>query len=557
MRSVHSVLTALVLAFCLLTVPAASDDKAADDKTTAGDPLIYAEETFEVSPLPGHGRDSGPLQKRVVDERPAREHGFLPSAEMRRLKDNAMWSWSDDRRPATALEGQALTKNGPRPLVPTATSSFDGLNRLDSGHRGFLFLPPDTIVAAGPNHILEGTNVAARLTNRAGGNPVVRSLYSLFGHNLPAVMFDPKFYYDRLSGRFFMVALFQNENPNQSFVYLAVSRSSTPRTLNVPADWCSYRIQGRVGESWADYPGLGMNENYIAISTNNFNFTGGFRSAYLTALDKAPLVNNANRCPNMTVRRFKLAQDAFGSVAFTVQPAQHYSTNNSEGTPLYLVSSQPVATSSRYTFWRLFDRAGESAPVISRQQIETNENYSIPPEALQNGGSPMDSGDLRIQQAVFRNGTVWAVHGTTCNFGSLPAEACVRVLGIEPNNGGETVTYDETIGGGDGWYYWMPGVAVNANDDVMITYQRSHATLSVGVGFASKLNGAADFTGNKLINGRCGIDNFDGNTNRTGDYVGIQTDPVDNNSFWIAGEYSATVGRRACDWRTRIARVLP
>ena len=41
-----------------------------------------------------------------------------------------------------------------------------------------------------------------------------------------------------------------------------------------------------------------------------------------------------------------------------------------------------------------------------------------------------------------------------------------------------------------------------------------------------------------------------------GDYVGIQTDPLDNLSFWITGEYVGTVSPLIdCNWKTRVGKV--
>ena len=45
-------------------------------------------------------------------------------------------------------------------------------------------------------------------------------------------------------------------------------------------------------------------------------------------------------------------------------------------------------------------------------------------------------------------------------------------------------------------------------------------------------------------------------SNRTGDYIGAQTDPSDFRSFWFAGERATNIGG-ACQWETRIIGVNP
>ncbi len=59
-----------------------------------------------------------------------------------------------------------------------------------------------------------------------------------------------------------------------------------------------------------------------------------------------------------------------------------------------------------------------------------------------------------------------------------------------------------------------------------------------------------------LAKGRCNSQDIGSGTARTGDCVGAQTDPLDNLSFWIAGEFSKKVrGLSGCSWSTQIATV--
>jgi len=443
-----------------------------------------------------------------------------------------------------------------RPKAPVVRTSFDGMSSIQAGHQGIIGFPPDTVVAASPDRVLEASNVALRLSQRNGAEVSRRSLNNFFGIKYPPILFDPKVYYDRLSNRFFVLAISVDDGAQRAFIHFSVSRSANPSGLNAPGDFCNYRIPAKVGPSWADFPGLGMNEKWIGIGVNNFNFSGSFRAVFLYGIDKTRLVKNATSCPSIDFYVFKGGQDGHGQPAFTVQPAQHYSANNLDGSPLFFVSSEVTSGSStRYTLWRMIDDpAGGAKPRVVRYGLTGEMAYSIPPDAPQKGGSDLDTGEQSVLQAAYRNGELWVVHGTSCNFGSLPGESCVKVVGITPSNGGGDIFFEEILGGGDGWYFWMPGIAVNQRGDLMVVYQRSHRTMSAGVGFAGREAGSV-FQAGKLVNGKCGLDNFDGSRNRTGDYVGVQTDPADNLGFWIAGEYTGGVGRLGCDWRTRIARV--
>ena len=144
------------------------------------------------------------------------------------------------------------------PSAPRARSRFEGLDANEAGG----FSPPDTIVAAGPNEVLEATNSALRLSSRANRDVEIQSLNDHFGVAPANVVFDPKVYFDRLSNRFFVVALSQTESPNTGFIYLSVSRSSS--VVSLSNGWCNYRIRSKRSNAWADYPGLGMNERWVA-----------------------------------------------------------------------------------------------------------------------------------------------------------------------------------------------------------------------------------------------------------------------------------------------------
>src|SRR4051794_13041199 len=55
------------------------------------------------------------------------------------------------------------------PVLAAMPTLFDGLDRPQAQNNGFVFTPPDTIVAKSPNRILEGANSAVRLFNNSGG----------------------------------------------------------------------------------------------------------------------------------------------------------------------------------------------------------------------------------------------------------------------------------------------------------------------------------------------------------------------------------------------------
>ncbi len=389
------------------------------------------------------------------------------------------------------------------PAAPRMRRKFEGLNQKTAGGHGFTWFPPDTIVAAGPNEVLEATNSALRLSSRANKDVEIQTLNDHFGvkssraeprgsgsARLAGNLFDPKTYFDRLSNRFFVVALLQNDKPNESFIYLSVSRSSS--VVSLENGWCNYRIRGKRSNSWADYPGLGMNGSWLAISANNFKFNnkgGTFHNVYLYVVDKVSLVDNASSCPKLKLFVFKAPKvpgDFWDYKADTVQPAQHYTESNLPGDPLFFVST---GISPDYVLWSI--TAGSSSAAVKRPTLSRillqGDRYSTPPNAQQKGGGVLlDTADTRMMQVAFRDGDLWATHATACNVGAGPTESCISVLQITvPSAISGTVDFQQ-IYGRKNEFFWWPGIAVNKLGDIVVVFQRSSKKMFLSTAYTGK-----------------------------------------------------------------------
>ncbi len=494
-----------------------------------------------------------PAWAAVSQEMP--RHQFFDEATRRTLKADALFN---PAVPAgvdvgVAEFGGLAVEAGPQPRAANIGTRFEGLDILDGGG----WIPPDTIVAVSEAKVLEAVNVALRLSLRGGAAPLTQSFQEFFQQSPTAFLFDPKVYFDRLSGRFFVIILSVSDAPQQSFIHLAVSRGSNPDGLGAD-DWCKYKINALREGSWADYPGLGMNENWVAVSVNNFSFAGdgGFNSAFIHAIPKTALVNNTQSCPAVTLRGFRPATDAQGATAFTVQPAQHYTTNGLAGEPLFFVSAQLLlGGSSSYGVWRL---SGEgAAATLTKLNVSGAFEYAVPPTAPQLGGDDLDTGDTRITQAAFRDGSLWAVHGTACAIGEAPNESCVRAVEFTPTDAGASIAFQQTFGSSD-WYGFWPGIAINERGDVVAPFQRSRADRFLDTAYSGKLAAAAIFDPIRTFKlGSCTLfnDPLDTGVNRTGDFVGAQTDPLDDLGFYVAGEFTGPVSIFGCNWRTWVGRL--
>lgn len=463
-------------------------------------------------------------------------------------------------RTAPAEPGENL-ETGPARQAPRVATSFVGLDRPSAANHGSVFFPPDTIVAKSNTRVLEAANSAVRLFTTTGGVLQTKDLNTFFsaatGNGL---LFDPKVYFDRnaTNRRFYIIAL-QTDFLSTSRIWLAVSRSSDPANLNA-SNWCRYNIDGRRNAgtgnaSFADYPGLGAGADSLVISTNQFRFADDtFTFSIVRAIRKNLLANNAASCPAIQSAVFQASTQVGDLRTFTLQPVQHYTSPSSfSGTtnPAYLVNTL-FGSSTTYRVWQVRNVMG-SSPTLRVRNVNGSFTYGVQPDAPQSGSDLLlATGDNRVTQAAGLGNALWPAHGTLCNVGGGENESCVRTVRIlvgQSSSGALTATLSQqTTVGGTGWYLFWPGIAVNVTEQTAIVYQRSSAASFLSARWRLKNLCSASFgAAMDLTSGTCPQEVSE----RTGDYTGAQTDPVNFSSFWLAGE-RATLIAGECQWQTRI-----
>src|SRR6516162_3026010 len=87
-------------------------------------------------------------------------------------------------------------------LTPSVTLgvSVDGMNTTNNSCN---CQPPDTIAAAGPNHVVEMVNTAIEVFNKSGNvTSAPQSLLTFFSNHHNANQTDPFVFYDDIKGQF-------------------------------------------------------------------------------------------------------------------------------------------------------------------------------------------------------------------------------------------------------------------------------------------------------------------------------------------------------------------
>ena len=401
------------------------------------------------------------------------------------------------------------------PTSPTAPTAGGGFNAL--GQNGWI--PYDAAIAVSSNYVAAMTNSQVAAYNKFGAlvlGPI--NFASLWG-TTAGTPFDPKCFYDANQGRFVVMAT--SEGNGLSNIYLTVVNPSpfTVYTYSLDA-----RLDGTtLTNTWADFPGLGYDDNFIYIGTNQFSFnSNSFQYAKVRVLPKAALYAGGPA----TWTDFAELRNADGTKAFAPKPARTLGSSSSG----YLLNTRDSGGSS-VTLWRIDNDA--NGPVLTRTGTVAIGNYGIPPDAAQPGTSKLIStGDCRTQDCVWQNGTLFT--GFTEKYFSV---AAIRYLAI--NTQTSTAERDITwTAPGISMYY--PAASADTNGNMAMVYSRSSSTEYASLYYTGMTTTDASIEPSAQIVG--GI--APNTSGRWGDYSGIANS---ENVFWFYGGW-ANSGNQWATW---------
>ncbi|MCP2499980.1 MAG: hypothetical protein NCA08_00170 [Deltaproteobacteria bacterium] len=421
-----------------------------------------------------------------------------------------------------------LLASSPSPSAPAPDSSFAGLGNPPRSEGDVI--PPDTMGAAGPNHLVSILNSDFGVFGKATGQLLQkRSLQSFWGSlgtapgepaNFP---FDPKILYDQHSGRFVAVTL-GGRTPSGSWIMIAVSPPSDPTGA-----WSKWAIDADLDNNVqqfnnvADFPGLGVDAFNVYVTANMFDGP----SAQYSKVWVIPKTQLLAASPPATITWFEF-RDPPGS-DFTMQPAHTFGTPGVE----YILFEGAV--NHLGVAW-IDNLAGTPAWNFPLQVPVTPYASNFLPGAPQPGTDcTVDTADTRLLNAVYRNGSVWATHNVAGPSGK------VEVAWYRINPGTGAVESQGRINDPSLWYYY-PSVAVNKDNVAAIGFSGSSTGEYIG-GYYTIIQPSTG-TAEPVVRLKAGeatyVKVFSGGENRWGDFSATTVDPTDDTSFWTLQEYAMT-----------------
>ncbi|HEX8284019.1 MAG TPA: hypothetical protein VF588_11720 [Pyrinomonadaceae bacterium] len=450
------------------------------------------------------------------------------------------------------------------PLVPGPAPATTYNAQEDSAKvgTGSFITPPDTQGAVGLDKVFTNTNSNYRVHDKTTGAPLATaSIDTFWSPSGGANFFDPRIVYDPYNQRWILAIASDPQTANSSVV-IAVSQTSDPQGA-----YNMYRfVVGCAGGSancasngeWADFPMLGFNKNWIAVSMNMFGLPSGseHNNDRILVLDYPQA-----RAGAANAYLFTGDPNFFGDpIGFCNHPVETFDANEAT-----LYFAQHLSSAS--ALYKISTVTGEppAQPALNFGDMKvrpgggwTQPGGDILPQTCV--GSPgvtcpttvrgIDVGDSQVRgNAVFRNGGIY--YAQTVGIGASPGATVTHTavqwtrLDTAGNfvDGGriEDATANATNGGR--WYAY-PSIAVNKHNDVMVGFSEFESDDFADAGYAVRLGTDAAGTMRDPVIYKEGEDyyskDFGGPRNRFGDYSATRLDPVNDRDMWTVQEYAGT-----------------
>ena len=427
------------------------------------------------------------------------------------------------------------------PSSAPSPSLANNFNAVDDNN---LFIPPDTEGAPGLDKLVVTVNGTVRIQQKSDGTVLSSVLLNTFFGAIPSVgtVFDPHVLYDPYAGRWIVVAV---SDSTPAKVLLAVSQSSDPS-----GSWNEYSVDSDpTNQAWADYPTVGFNKNWIVVSVNMF-VGNSFVRTQTYAFDKGKAYAGAGAgggAYQLFTRLYATDED------FTLAPAATYDSNaddlylteDYDGTgafstlPLRLFKlGGPVGSA---TLTRLSDPSGPALTTLGHWSDVSSGSVGF---ALQFGSNkPIDTGDARLTQCVYRNSAVWCTNAVFLPLSS-PSRSAVQWYEIDPATSRvlQAGRISDDSGTSTRKFFAYPSIAVNKYNDALLGFSRFASDQYAGADYAFRACGdpANTFRDEAQYMSGAGsyFKTYSGTVNRWGDYSGTWVDPSDDTSMWTIQEYA-------------------
>lgn len=521
-------------------------------------PGVHAQERSEHSPLPRQFEAPNVGQIQAESVKPVStavvnftelaresEKTALPAGQYRGVVA------IHDQEIGDEIDPPAPYAPGPEANAPSAPSMIEAGSPLpvtnyegmpDTPANSLIFIPPDTQGAIGTdatNRIFSTCNNNYRVQNKTTGATISTTPMETFWASTGATgLFDPRTLYDPYNNRWIVSAV-SNGQSAASSILIGVSQTSDPGGAYFLFRFDSDSANTR----WADFPMVGFNTNWVAVSVNMFvTASGAFAEGRTLVLNYGSL-----RAGTASATYFT------GIGLFCLHPAITYSSTQ---TTLYMVSLFNSATATYVVAEITGTPSTPSIAAPGGVQTRTGGAWlsaggNIMPQAPEPppgaGTQFLEAQDAFIRSnPVFRNNSIYFVQTVGLPLAGLTHTAVqwtrVNTAGVF-QEGGRIEDPAATNANGLPWYAF-PSIAVNSMDDVLIGFSRFKSDDWVSAAYTYKDHTDPAGTTRIPYNFKLGEDfyfrDFGSGRNRWGDYSSTLVDPTDDLTMWTMQQYAET-----------------
>lgn len=399
---------------------------------------------------------------------------------------------------------------------PCLVIDFAGLDDVN-------WMPPDSQIAAGPDHLIASVNATFAVFDKMGRQLFRRTLADLFSSLVAdALIFNPKVLYDQFHGLWLMAACARSVDMQRSWILLAFSLSGDPL-----GDWWIWALDADYDgalrtSNWPDGLGMAVDQAQLYLTANLFTAQGEFAYSKLRVLNLKELQSGGV----LHGWDFWQLRNADGSLAFGVQPAVNLRAAGAQ----YLLNA--MSNGQGLTQWTV-SQPRRQAPTLTRRFIPTVQ-YQLAPDIDQPAQKVnIAIGDCRLTNVVFRHGLLWTAHTVSAEWEDKVNTAAVHWLQVNPRAGCVT---QQGIYGAPAAHYFCPAVMVDGEGNMLMVFNRANEQEPPSIRFTGRrasdepgLLQASELLLRGSASASCEWSNFNG-----------AAIAPDNSEVWLIGQYVAT-----------------
>ncbi|MFN2529857.1 MAG: lamin tail domain-containing protein [Pyrinomonadaceae bacterium] len=441
-----------------------------------------------------------------------------------------------------------------RPLVPSPAPAATFLAQEDGPKIGgsTFTIPPDTQGAVGLDKLFVNTNQNYRVQDKASGAPLSTvSADSFWASSGGTGFFDPRIVFDPYHERW-ILAVDSNSSSANSSIELGISDTSDPAGTYHLFRFivgCANGSGGcSAGGEWADFPMIGFNKNWVAISMNMFSIASNINNnSKLLVLDYPTLLTGSASgtiFSGLSIGFCNHPAETYDSTEETLYLAEHISSAG--GTyKLSTITGTPGLPTLNIGLTKTRPGGGWTQPTGDILPQNCVPGLPLPTFTCPASLRFIDVGDAQVRNnVVFRNGSIYFAQNIGLPAGGL-THVAVQWTKIDTAgnfvDGGRIDDPTATNSNGGKWYAY-PSITINHNDDLIIGFTQFASDQFAAAGYAVRLHGDAAGTTRDPVIYKAGEDyyqkTFGGTRNRWGDYSATRLDPVDDRDIWTIQEYA-------------------